>query len=63
MNNTYSLLKSRTFWTLVFMSLVPVVNAIIPTLSPMVQSIVVLILGAAGAYFHNDTAQRSGATN
>lgn len=63
MNQTYALIRSRTFWTLVFMSLVPVVNAVEPTLSPAVQGILELILGAAGAYFHNSTAQRAGAVN
>lgn len=63
MNNTYSLLKSRTFWTLVIMSILPIANAIVPTLPTGVQDIAIAILGVLAAYFHNSTAQKSGATN
>ena len=63
MNPTYNLLKSRTFWTLVIMSLLPVANAILPTLSPAFQGIAEVFLGIVAAYFHNSTAVNSGATN
>lgn len=63
MNATYSLIKSRTFWTLVVMGLIPIVNLFLPLLSPQYQAAIEPILGFLAAYFHNDTAQRSGATN
>lgn len=63
MNNTYQLLKSRTFWTLVFMSLIPVANAIVPTLAPAGQAFAEILLGLLATYFHNETAKNVGATN
>lgn len=63
MTQTYSLLRSRTFWTLVIMSLLPVLNAIVPTLPVPVQATAELILGILATYFHNSTAQKAGATN
>lgn len=63
MQNTYSLLKSRTFWTLVIMALLPVANTIVPTLPMNVQDIATVVLGLLAAYFHNSTAQKAGATN
>jgi len=61
MEQTYSLIKSRTFWTLVFMSLLPVANAIIPTLSPMGQTVAEMVLAVAAAYFHQDGVKKFGA--
>lgn len=61
--NTYSLLKSRTFWLLVIASLLPIGNAIVPTLPMGVQDIVEIVLSVLAMITHNDTAQRSGAIN
>lgn len=63
MNPTYSLLRSKTFWTLVVMSLLPIANSIVPTLPPLWQNMAELVLGILAAYFHNSTAQAAGATN
>ncbi len=63
MNQTYALIRSRTFWTLVVMSLLPVANAIIPTLAPSGQAIAEIVLGLIASYFHNSTAQKAGAVN
>jgi hypothetical protein len=61
MENTYALLKSRTFWTLVAMSALPIVNAIVPTLPPLWQNVVEIVLAAAAAYFHKDGVVKFGA--
>lgn len=63
MNNTYALVRSRTFWTLVVMSLLPIVNAIIPTLPPLWQNVAEVALAGLAAIFHNSTAQKAGAVN
>lgn len=63
MTNTYSLLRSRTFWVLVIMSFLPVANAIVPVLPVDVQNLATVILGLLAAYFHGTTAQNSGAVN
>ena len=63
MQNTYSLLRSRTFWTLVIMSLLPVANAIVPTLPQGAQAAAELVLGILAASFHKSTATRVGAVN
>lgn len=63
MNQTYALLRSRTFWTLVVMSLLPVANAIVPTLGPSGQAVAEIVLGLIASYFHNATAVKAGATN
>lgn len=63
MQQTYSLFKSRTFWTLVAMSLLPILNAIAPTLPLFWQNLAEVLLSILAAYFHNSTAQNSGAIN
>ena len=64
MTTTYTLLKSRTFWTIVIMSLLPVVTTyIVPTLPPEWATVANIVLGAIAIAFHNDTAQKAGATN
>jgi hypothetical protein len=60
---TYSLLRSRTFWTLVVMSLLPIANALVPILPVSIQAAVELVLGVLASAFHNSTAQNSGAVN
>lgn len=63
MQNTYSLLRSKTFWVLVVMSILPIANAIVPTLPVGWQDGVEAVLGLIAMYTHNLTAQTSGATN
>jgi hypothetical protein len=63
MNQTYALIRSRTFWTIFIMSLLPVANAIVPTFPPAVASVCEVLLGVVAAYFHNQTAINSGAVN
>lgn len=63
MQNTYNILKSRTFWTLVVMGLIPAINLFVVRLSPDLQAIIEPLLGLLAAYFHNSTAVSSGATN
>jgi uncharacterized membrane protein len=63
MTQTYSLLKSRTFWTLVIMALLPVFSAVVATLPQSVQAIAEVLLGLLGAYFHKDGMVQAGATN
>lgn len=63
MQNTYNLLKSRTFWLLVLAALIPVVNAIVPTLPVGVQDVVEALLSVAAMYTHNSGMQNAGATN
>lgn len=60
---TYSLLRSRTFWLLVLASIIPVANAIVPTLPLGVQDIVSAALSVLAIYTHNSTAQKAGAAN
>lgn len=63
MNNTYSLFRSKTFWTLVIMSVLPIANAIVPVLPASVQDVVTVLLGLVAAQFHKSTATSSGAVN
>lgn len=63
MNNTYSLLRSKTFWLLVVASVLPIANAIVPTLPIGLQDVVEAVLGVLAMITHNMTAQSVGATN
>jgi len=63
MNQTYSLLRSRTFWTLVVMSLLPVFSAVVATLPQAVQAIAEILLAMLASYFHKDGMVQSGAVN
>lgn len=53
----YSLLKSRTVWTIIFMFLVGGINAIVPILPPDIQSTVMGLLAAAAIYFKTNPSQ------
>lgn len=59
----YKLLKSRTFWTVIAMFLVGGMNAIVPVLSPSLQTIVMAVLTVLASLFHFDTAAKAGAVN
>lgn len=63
MQNTYSLLRSKTFWLLVVAAFLPIANMIVPTLPVGVQDIVSAVLAMVAMYTHNLTAQNSNATN
>lgn len=54
----YSILKSRTFWTIVAMFLIGGVNAIVQVLPPDIQAAAVAILGIAATYFHVNPSQQ-----
>jgi len=59
----YNILRSRTFWTIVAMALIGAGNALVPVVPVEFQALVISMLATLGAYFHNNTAQRSGAVN
>jgi hypothetical protein len=59
----YSLLRSRTFWTVVAMFVVGGGNAIVPILPPAFQALVEGLLGILAAYFHKDGMIAAGARN
>lgn len=53
----YSILKSRTTWTIVAMFVVGGLNAIVPILPPQLQAALEGILAIAAGYFHQNTNQ------
>lgn len=59
----YSLLKSRTFWTLIAMFIVGGGNALLPIIPPAYQALAEGLLGILAAYFHKDGMVQAGATN
>lgn len=59
----YSLLKSKTFWTIVLMVVVGAGNAVVPVLPADWQAIVEAVLGALASAFHLSTAKNAGAIN
>lgn len=63
MNTTYSIFRSRTFWTLVVAGVLPVINLFVPILPQGFQALAEIILASLATYFHASTAQSSGATN
>lgn len=63
MQNTYSLIKSRTFWLLVLAAVIPIANAIVPTLPLGIQDIVSALLSFAAMYTHNTGMQNAQAVN
>lgn len=61
--NTYSLIRSKTFWTIIAMFIVGGGNAIIPVIPEGLQASLELMLTIIASIFHLSTAQKSGATN
>lgn len=63
MTQTYSLLRSRTFWTGIVMFAItwlPIIGNIVPAQwKPIVDGLLTLLM----FYFHADTAQKAGAAN
>lgn len=53
----YSILKSRTFWTILAMFIVGGVNAIVPFMPAEAQTIVMGVLGLLATYFHVNPSQ------
>ncbi len=53
----FSILKSRTFWTVVAMFVVGGGNAIVPVLPVGIQALALLILGGMATYFHINPSQ------
>lgn len=58
MKTSYSIFKSRTFWTIVVMFIVTGGNAIVPMLPPGIQVIVTAILGIMAAHYHTNPSQQ-----
>lgn len=60
---SYSLLRSRTFWTIIVMFIVGGGNAIVQFMPADLQAGLMAVLGFLASYFHKDTAVAAGATN
>ena len=63
MNTPYNVLTSRTFWTLVVMGLIPLVNLFVPFLPATFQAVAEVILAALASYFHVSAVNTAGATH
>ena len=61
--NTFSIFRSKAFWTLLVMGLLPVVNLFVPFLPQAFQAVAEVVLAALATYFHNQTAVTAGAVN
>ncbi len=59
----YSLLRSRTFWTIVAMFVVGGGNAVVQVLPAGAQAFIVLALSALASYFHLQTGQSRTGSN
>ncbi|MDE2232892.1 MAG: hypothetical protein KGJ90_02055 [Patescibacteria group bacterium] len=57
MQPNFSILFSKTFWTIVAMFIVGGGNAIVPVLPPAVQAIFLGLLGILATYFHVNPSQ------
>lgn len=53
----YSILKSRTFWTVVVMFLIGGVNAVIEFIPAGAQAAVMAVLAMLASYFHVNPSQ------
>lgn len=59
----YSLLRSRTFWTIIAMFIVGGTNAIVSVLPVGLEPIVMLVLSAVASYFHLQTGKSTAGMN
>lgn len=59
----YSLLRSKTFWTVTAMVLVGAGNAVLPVVPMQYQAVLVLILGSLASYFHLQTGNSTTGSN
>ena len=63
MNQTYSLLRSKTFWILVMTFVVGVGNLFVPVLPPAMQGGAMTVLLILASYFHLQTGQSTLGSN
>lgn len=63
MENTYSLIRSRTFWTLVFMFLANGFLAISGELDPTFVMVVNAMFSVIASYFHIQTGKSTTGSN
>lgn len=63
MDKTYSLLRSKTFWTIVLMAFVGAGNAVVPVLAPQYAAILEVILAALASMFHLSTGNSTAGSN
>jgi len=59
----YSLLRSKTFWTLVALFIVGGGNALVPVIPPQAQALVTLVLTFVASYFHLQTGESTTGSN
>lgn len=59
----YSLLRSKTFWTIVAMFVVGGLNAISPVITAQAQTVLELVLTFIASYFHLQTGQSTTGSN
>ena len=63
MNKVMLALKSRTFWTLVFMFAFNAIEVVSPNLSPETRTLVNGVMGLLAVFFHvNPSQQYNGTT-
>lgn len=60
---SYSLLRSRTFYTIVAMFIIGGTNAISSFIPSGLNSFIMLALGALGSYFHLQTGNSTAGSN
>jgi hypothetical protein len=63
MNQTYSLLRSKTFWTIVLMAVVGAGNAVIPVIPTQYAAVMEVVLAAIASIFHQQTGLSTTGTN
>lgn len=63
MESTYSLIRSRTFWTLVFMFVTNGFLAISGELNPTLVVVVNTMFSVAASYFHLQTGRSQSGSN
>lgn len=63
MTQTYSLLRSKTFYTVVLMALIGAGNAVVPIIAPNYAAVLVVVLGAIASIFHLSTGLSTSGTN
>jgi hypothetical protein len=63
MTPSYSLFRSRTFWTIIAMMIVGAGNAVIPVIPAPYSALVVCVLGVVASYFHLDTGNSTAGSN
>ena len=60
---TYSLLRSKTFWTIVAMALLGAGNALVPVMPADYQALALLVLSGLASYFHLQTGNSTTGAN